>query len=85
MGNLFASYFIWKTDPPPPNVGPLSLLPVKKFGMGLQNSVVSAQDKYTSSLLASDKIIGGVKGKQLLSTDDHNRAVKGGRRDKKRR
>ena len=45
--------------------------------MGLQNTVMSAQEKYTSSLRASDELIGAVKGKRVFSTADHIREVKG--------
>ena len=44
----------------------------------------SAQEKYTSSLRASDELIGAVKGKRVFSTADHIQEVKGERRDKKK-
>ena len=59
----------------------LSTFQVKKSRMGLQNPVISAQDKYTSSLRASDELIGAVKGKRVFSAADHIREVKGERRE----
>ena len=58
-------------------VGVLSTFQVKKSGMGLQNPVMSAQEKYTSSLHASDELIVAVKGKQVFSTSGHIQEVKG--------
>ena len=52
--------------------------------MGLQNPLMSAQEKYTSSLRAGDELIGAVKGKRLFSIDKHIRKVKGERREKKK-
>ena len=65
-------------------VGALSTFLAKKSGMGLQNPVMSAQEKYTSLLRASGELIGAVKGKPMFSTADHIREVNGGRRDKKK-
>ena len=76
-GNLFASSFLLKIENRPPILGALSTLPVKKSGMGLHNPVTPAQEKYNRSLCASDWLIGAVKGKQMFSTADHIRAVKG--------
>ena len=53
--------------------------------MGLQNTVTSAKDKYTGLLRASDNMIGTVKGKRVFSTDNHTLAIKGERRDLKKR
>ena len=61
----------------------LSMLTVKKSGMGLKNPVTSAEEKFTSSLCTSDKLIGAVKGNQVFSNDDCIQVVKGGRRKKK--
>ena len=44
--------------------------------MGLQNPVMSVQDKYTRQLCASDELIVAVKGIRLFSTADHIREVK---------
>ena len=44
--------------------------------MGLQNPVMSAQEKFTSSIRASGELIGAIKGKQVFSI--------GERRDKKK-
>ena len=43
--------------------------------MGLQNPVLSAQDKYTILIRASDELIGAVKGKRVFSTADHIQEV----------
>ena len=45
---------------------------------------MSSQEKYISSLSASDELIGAVNGERVFSTSDHIREVKGERRDKKR-
>ena len=60
----------------PPIVGSLSMLPVNKSVMGLQNSVTSAEDKYTSSLRASNNMISAGKGEQVFSTADQICTVK---------
>ena len=44
------SLFFGKTKTLSPVVGDLSTTPVKKSGLGLTNTVTSAQDKYTSSM-----------------------------------
>ena len=78
----FPSSFIWKTEIPPPNIRSSKTLPVKKYGMGLQNHVTSAKEKCTSLISAIGYLIGIVTGKQVFPTADHIRVVKGERRDK---
>ena len=68
--------FFGRSKTLPPVLGYQSKLPVKKSGVGLQNSMTSSEDKYTSSLCASYGIIGAVKGKREFSTDNHILAVK---------
>ena len=60
------------------------MLTVNKSRMGLQNTVVSSEDKYTSLLRASNELIGAVKGKRVFTTSDHIRAIKRERRDRKK-
>ena len=52
-GKLFASSSLGKSKTLPPIVGILSTLPVKKYGLSLQNLVTSSAEKYTSYLHAS--------------------------------
>ena len=84
LRETFLSRFFFGHPPPPPIVGALSTLTVKKSGMGLQNPVMSAKDKYTISLCAIDELIGEVKGEMVFSTADHIWEVKGERRDEKK-
>ena len=51
--------------------------------MVLHNPVMSEQDKYISSIRASNELIGAVKGKRVFSATDHIRSFKGGMRDGK--
>ena len=43
-------------------------MPVKKYGLGLQDPVTSVNNKYISSLHASSKIIGAITGASAYST-----------------
>ena len=52
--------------------------------MGLQDPMSSVEDKYTSSLHASCKLIGAVMGEREFSTTGHIRAVKAEWRDGKK-
>ena len=65
-----------RLETPPPIVGALSTLPVNKSGLGLQNYVTSAAEKYTSLLRAICKMIGAVMGDREFSTADHIREIK---------
>ena len=60
------------------------MFPVNKDGMGLNNSVTSAKDKYKSLIHASSKLIGAFKGKWYLSTAYHVQVVKWERQDGKK-
>ena len=53
----------------------LSMLTVKKSGMVLQNPVTSAEEKFTSSLCTSDKLIGAVEHNKVFKTSDHIRRL----------
>ena len=68
----------------PPVVGALITFPVNKYGLVLNNPVISARDNCTSLLLASCKLICAVIVKWGFSTADHVRAVKGERCDGKK-
>ena len=52
------------------------MFPVNIYGMGLQNPVISVEEKYTSLLRASFDIIGAVTVKRGFSTTDHILVVK---------
>ena len=58
--------FFGKLKTLPPIVGALGTLLVKKTGMGIQNTVTSANEKYTSLLHASDELIGAVKSERFF-------------------
>ena len=47
-GNIFASYLFLKTKYLPPIVGALSTILVKKYGLGLLNTVTPTNDQYPS-------------------------------------
>ena len=68
----------------PSVVGALSTFLVKKYGLVLNNPVISARENFTSLLLASCEFICAVIGKWGFSTADHVRAVKGERCDGKK-
>ena len=53
--------------------------------MGIHNTVTSEEYKYTSSLRASDRLIGTVNGKWVFPTVKHIRLFKGDRHEKKNR
>ena len=81
-GNLFPRLLFGRPKSLLQILGALSTLPVKKYGMGLQNHVTSAKEKCTSLISAIGYLIGIVTGKQVFPTADHIRVVKGERRDK---
>ena len=56
----------------------------KKSGLGIQDSVISANEKYLSSLCTSIKLIGAVTGASEFSTTIHLQAVKEERCDGKK-
>ena len=77
--NFLPRIFFGKMKPIPPVVGALIMLLLKTTGLVIQNSMISANDKYNSQLHASCKMIGAVMGKQMFSTSDHIRPSKGER------
>ena len=74
---FFLHLFFGKLKTLPPIVGYLSTFPVNKSGMSLHNPMTPEKEKHTSSLHASDDLIGAVKGEQVFSTAHHISAVKG--------
>ena len=58
-----------------PVVGALSTMPVKKYGLGLLNSVTSAQKKYLRSMLGSIEEVRAVTGGGAFSNADHLRTL----------
>ena len=73
----FCLVFFLKIKPPQPTSEALSKFPAKKPKMGLHIPVTLAEEKYTSLLLAINKLIFVFKGKQVFPTANHIRAVKG--------
>ena len=61
--------------------GSLSMMPVKKFGLVLQDPVTSSNDKYLSLLRARSELIGVVTGEREFPTTDHLLALREERRD----
>ena len=55
----------------PPIVGTLSTMSFSKYVLGLQEPVISANDKYLSLLHARSELIGSVTGERLFSTSYH--------------
>ena len=74
-GNLFASYFFGKSKYISSIVGTLSMMKVKKYILGLQDLVRSANKIYHSSLCAISKMIGAVTRTSEFSTANHLQAV----------
>ena len=62
LGKLFASSVIHKEKPLSPIVGDLITMPVKKIGLGLLNTVISATQKYLSFHQSSAELIQYVRG-----------------------
>ena len=68
----FASYFLQKDEKrPPPIVGALSTMPVKKYKLGILNPVTSSQEKYLSSMQVSVKLVQAVTGGGGFSNSYH--------------
>ena len=67
-GTIFPCLIFGKSNTLPTIVGTLSTFPVKKSGLGLQNPVASATDKYISLLCASYKMIGAVTCESKFQT-----------------
>ena len=57
--------FFGKTKTLSPIVGAISIMPVKKAGLGLLNPVVSDQDKYLSSMQGSTELVRAVIAQEL--------------------
>ena len=62
----------------------LSTIMFKKSGLGLQNPVTSADEKYLSLRHASTELIRYVTGKSEFSTADHSLALREEGRDGKK-
>ena len=58
--NFLPCLFFGISKIPPPVAGDLSMFPVKKSGLVIQNPVTSAAEKYTSSLRVSYRLISTV-------------------------
>ena len=54
---------------------------VNKFGLGLQDPMISANEKYPSFLFASSNLIGAVTEKIAFSTAGHLMEIREERRD----
>ena len=63
--------FFWKSRSLLPTVGTLSTIPVKKYGLWLQDARISSIKKYLRSLCGSSELIGSVTGETWFSTADH--------------
>ena len=77
--------FFGKSKSLTPLTGILSTMPVKKAGLGLQNPVTSADEKYLSSRRASTELIRAVTGEGEFSTADHFLTLREERRDGQKR
>ena len=77
------SLFFGKTKTLSPFLGALSTTPGRKPGMGLTNIVMSAQEKYISSIRGSAELVRAVTGGRKLSNTDHLRTLSEERRDGK--
>ena len=73
--------FFGKTKILSPVVGALSTMPVKKAGLGLMNSVTSAQEKYLSSTRGISDLVQAVTGGGAFSNADHLRILSEDQRD----
>ena len=65
----FPRIFFGKPKYLPPIVGTLSTTTVKKSGLGIQEPLTSANNKYLSLIHARSKLIGSVTGERLFSID----------------
>ena len=82
--NFCPCLFFGKPKTLPPTIGALSTLLENKSGLGLQNPVTSANEKYNSLLRTSCKMSSSVKGERYFSTNDYIWSVKGWRRESKK-
>ena len=76
METIFSVLFSGKLKYLPSIVGALNTLLVKNFGLGLQNPVMSSNEKYLSSCHAGTELIRDVKREIEFSTVDHLQVVK---------
>ena len=82
-GKKLPCLFFGKPKSLPPIVGTLSKTTAKKYVLGLQYPVTSANDKYLSLLRAISELIGAVTSQRYFSTVDHILALREERRDEK--
>ena len=82
METVLPCIFFRNKKPLPPIVGALSMMPVKKSGLGLLNTVTPEKEKYLSSQRRSGELIRAVTGggafsndKQLLEIGEESRDV----------
>ena len=76
--------FFGKTKTLSPIVGALSMMTVKKSGLGLLNPVMSPQEKYSISTQGSAELVREVKGGGGFSNTKHLRNLSEERRDGKK-
>ena len=81
--NFLLSLFFENTKTLSPVVGALSTMPVRKYGMGLLNTVMSDQDNYLSSTQGNAELTWDVTGGEELSNADHLRTLSEEQRDGK--
>ena len=75
LQNLLDLPLLQKYEPPPLSVGTLSMMTFKKYGLGLQNMVMSVHKISKSSKRVSVKLVNAVTGTSNFSTTYHFRAV----------
>ena len=73
--NFLPSNLFGKSKTLPPVEVALSTFIVKKLCLGIYNPMASAEEKYTSLICTSYKLIDAFKGKKEFSTADHIWAV----------
>ena len=76
--------FFVKSKSLPPIVVTLSIIPVNKYVLGLQEPVSSSNKKYLSLLCASSELIGAVTRASECSTSNHPLSLREERRDRKK-
>ena len=70
-GNVLPSLFFGTTKNLSPIAGALSIMTVKKSGLGLLNPVISAQEKQLISQRGILELVWAVKGGGAFSNADH--------------
>ena len=81
---MFFLIFYLERRTPPPVVGALSKITVKKTGRGLLNPVTSDQENYLSSTQGSAELVWDVTGGVAFSNADHLRNLSKERREGKK-